>query len=144
MKKILFALFAASAMLLSSCEKDETESILILNDKTYTDISAKCIIESNHFFHLQVTAGEYQAYGMCDTPATLDKTVTINEDFGYGDRLFMSIDYHNGDSYEAMPASGTQTIKKKDKNHYHIDIDTKDENGKVYKLIVDAQLVDSF
>ena len=137
MKLIRFFMAAVVALtMFSSCTKDGAKGTLTINGKTYNDITATYLIERDHFFNLFLVSPDLSGYGMCDTPKALDNTVTINDDFGYGDRLFMGVTLSNGSYYEAMPAKGKQTIKKKDATHYKIDIDTTDEKGNAYKLSV--------
>ena len=138
----LIRIFVAAIMalaLFSSCTKDDAVGTLTINGKTYNDITATYFIENDHFFNLFVTGAEIEGFGMCDTPAAFGKTVTIDEEFGYGDRLFMDVNYKDGKSYSAMPAKGKQTIKKKDSTHVLVEIDTVDEEGKAYKLSVVAK-----
>lgn len=143
--KLILAIGLA-ALCLASCQKDGAKNSITIDGKTYKGVTAEYAIEGNHFFHLRVeltSDGKTVATGMTDTPMALGenlkgRTVTIDEDFGYGDRLIMSVIYPNGDSYSATPAFGKQTFKQTDNSHYQIIMDTTDEEGKAFKMNVVA------
>ncbi|MCR5018049.1 MAG: hypothetical protein K6A64_04570 [Bacteroidales bacterium] len=145
--KLILALGAAM-MCLAACNKDNASNNKVtVNGQTYTNVKAKYDIKGNHFFWLQLVLtedGKTIASGMLDTPISLGedlkgRTVTINDDFGYGDRLCLDVMYPGDRVYSAVPANGKQTFKKKDNTHYEIILDAKDENGKDLKVNLVAE-----
>lgn len=142
--KLILALGAAM-MLFAACTKDGSSNSVTIDGKTYTNVKATYFIENEHFFWLNLVLtedGKTTARGMLDTPRMeqdLGRTVKINDNLGYGDRLFLDVEYPGGKYYNATPESGTQTFKKKDNKHYEIILDAKDDNGKDFKVNVVAE-----
>jgi hypothetical protein len=146
--KLILALGAA-LMCLAACTKDGVSGNKVtVNGASYTNVKATYFIENEHFFWLNLVLtedGKTTARGMLDTPRMeqdLGRTVKINDNLGYGDRLFLEVVYPGGKYYTATPESGTQTFKKKDNKHYEINLDAKDQEGKDLKVKVVAEFKD--
>ncbi len=147
MKRILLLAALLLPFFFVSCDPDDSaKNSVTVNGQTYNDVDAY-YFQEGHFFDLRLVLGadrKTTAYGVVDTPIALGedlkgRTVTIDKDFGYGDRMSLQVSYSGGDFYDATPASGKQTFKKVDGTHYRIILDTKDENGKPYKMNVIAE-----
>ena len=83
------------------------------------------------------------ASALIDDGIALQKTLKYGVDEnngGYGDWMCLYVEYPDGKSYSVDPASGTQTIKKKD-GGYSVLIDGKDDNGKEFKMDLFAKTV---
>ena len=147
MKRILLLAALLLPFIFVSCDPDDSaKNSVTVNGQTYNDVDAYYWIQG-HGLQLRLVLGadrKTTAVGVVDTPAALGedlkgRTVTIDKDFGYGDRMILQVSYPGGDFYDATHASGKQTFKKVDGSHYRIILDTKDENGKPYKMNVIAQ-----
>ena len=143
MKGLRFLAAIALALCLSACVKNDGEGIVTVNDATYTKVTADCHEEGRGLFFTFELAEGVKASGMIDTGIALEKTLHFGyeeNNGGYGDWIALGVEYPGGKFYEAVPKSGTQTIKKNGKA-YSIVIDGKDENDKVYKINVSAKVI---
>ena len=114
----LFLALAIATLFLAACTKDGVSGNKVtVNGASYTNVKATYFIENEHFFWLNLVLtedGKTTARGMLDTPRMeqdLGRTVKINDNLGYGDRLFLEVVYPGDKYYNAVPASGTQTFK---------------------------------
>lgn len=143
MKK-LFSLIALTACLtFVACNKDNADGSVTVNDVTYTNVIAT-VDDSHGGLWFQFDLGDgIKASALVDARLALEKTLHYGEEEGnggYGDWLCMGVEYPDGKFYNVEPATGTQTIKKKG-DSYKVDVDGKDQNGKVFKVNVTAKVV---
>jgi hypothetical protein len=131
-----------AAIALTSCDPEElSKNSVTINGVTYENVDAYCWLD--HGFNVRIVLtgdGKTYAFGMVDAQKAVDHTWTIDENFGYGDRLGLQISYPDDSFYDATPVSGTQTIMRTSDTTYSILMDTVDENGKPFKIDVVAKL----
>ena len=136
----ILALAMASCLMLAACEKEESASknTVTVNGVTYENVEAT--VDDSHnglWFQFVLTSdGKTTASALVDARLALEKTLKYGFDEGnggYGDWMCLYVEYPDGKGYSVEPASGTQTIKKKD-GGYSVLIDGKDENGKEFKM----------
>ena len=145
MKKLISiaAIALAVCVALVSCTKEETGGTVTVNGETYTNVTAT--VQEGRGLWFQFTLDKDKgitASALVDDGVALQKTLHFEIDEGnggYGDWVLMAVEYSTGKGYTAIPAKGTQTIKKV-KNGYSILIDSTDENGKPYKVDVTAKV----
>lgn len=142
----ILALAMASCLMLAACEKEEdaTNNTITVNGVTYEKVQATVDDSRGLWFNFVLTEdGKTTASASIDARLALQKTLKygVDEDNGgSGDWMCLSVEYPDGKDYYAEPASGTQTIKKKD-GGYSVLIDGKDENGKEFKMDLFAKTV---
>ena len=143
----ILALATASCLMLAACEKEESASknTVTVNGVTYENVEAT--VDDSHnglWFQFVLTSdGKTTASALVDARLALEKTLKYGFDEGnggYGDWMCLYVEYPDGKGYSVEPASGTQTIKKKD-GGYSVLIDGKDENGKEFKMDLFAKTV---
>ncbi len=136
----ILALAMASCLMLAACEKEESASknTVTVNGVTYENVEAT-VDDSQRglWFQFVLTSDrKTTASALIDDGIALEKTLKYGVDEGnggYGDWMCLYVEYPDGKGYSVEPASGTQTIKKKD-GGYSVLIDGKDENGKEFKM----------
>ena len=143
----ILALAMASCLMLAACEKEESASknTVTVNGVTYENVEAT--VDDSHnglWFQFVLTSdGKTTASALVDARLALEKTLKYGVDEGnggYGDWMCLYVEYPDGKGYSVEPASGTQTIKKKD-GGYSVLIDGKDDNGKEFKMDLFAKTV---
>lgn len=144
----ILALAMASCLMLAACEKEESASknTVTVNGVTYENVEAT--VDDSHngqlWFNFVLTEdGKTTAAALIDARLALQKTLKYGveeNNGGIGDWMCLSVEYPDGKDYYAEPASGTQTIKKKD-GGYSVLIDGKDDNGKEFKMDLFAKTV---
>ncbi len=143
----ILALAMASCLMLAACEKEESASknTVTVNGVTYENVEAT--VDDSHnglWFQFVLTSdGKTTASALVDARLALEKTLKYGFDEGnggYGDWMCLYVEYPDGKGYSVEPASGTQTIKKKD-GGYSVLIDGKDDNGKEFKMDLFAKTV---
>ena len=143
----ILALAIASCLMLAACEKEESASknTVTVNGVTYENVEAT-VDDSQRglWFQFVLTSDrKTTASALIDDGIALQKTLKYGFDEGnggYGDWMCLYVEYPDGKGYSVDPASGTQTIKKKD-GGYSVLIDGKDENGKEFKMDLFAKTV---
>lgn len=143
----ILALAMASCLMLAACEKEESASknTVTVNGVTYENVEAT-VDDSQRglWFQFVLTSDrKTTASALIDDGIALQKTLKYGFDEGnggYGDWMCLYVEYPDGKGYSVEPASGTQTIKKKD-GGYSVLIDGKDENGKEFKMDLFAKTV---
>ena len=143
----ILALAMASCLMLAACEKEESASknTVTVNGVTYENVEAT-VDDSQRglWFQFVLTSDrKTTASALIDDGIALEKTLNYGVDEnngGYGDWMCLYVEYPDGKGYSVEPASGTQTIKKKD-GGYSVLIDGKDENGKEFKMDLFAKTV---
>ena len=136
----ILALAMASCLMLAACEKEESASknTVTVNGVTYENVEAT-VDDSQRglWFQFVLTSDrKTTASALIDDGIALQKTLKYGVDEGnggYGDWMCLYVEYPDGKGYSVEPASGTQTIKKKD-GGYSVLIDGKDDNGKEFKM----------
>ena len=134
------ALAMASCLMLAACEKEESASknTVTVNGVNYENVEAT-VDDSQRglWFQFVLTSDrKTTASALIDDGIALEKTLNYGveeNNGGYGDWMCLYVEYPDGKGYSVEPASGTQTIKKKD-GGYSVLIDGKDENGKEFKM----------
>ena len=143
----ILALALAGCLMLAACEKEESASknTVTVNGVTYENVEAT--VDDSHnglWFQFVLTSdGKTTASALVDARLALEKTLKYGFDEGnggYGDWMCLYVEYPDGKGYSVEPASGTQTIKKKD-GGYSVLIDGKDDNGKEFKMDLFAKTV---
>ena len=140
------ALALAGCLMLAACEKEEdaTNNTITVNGVTYEKVQASVDDSRGLWFTFVLTEdGKTTASALIDDGIALEKTLKYGVEEGnggYGDWMCLGVEYPDGKIYNVEPASGTQTIKKKD-GAYSVVIDGKDENGKVFKMDLVAKVV---
>ena len=143
----ILALVMASCLMLAACEKEESASknTVTVNGVTYENVEAT--VDDSHnglWFQFVLTSDrKTTASALIDDGIALQKTLKYGVDEGnggYGDWMCLYVEYPDGKGYSVEPASGTQTIKKKD-GGYSVLIDGKDDNGKEFKMDLFAKTV---
>ena len=140
MKGLRFLAAIALALCLTACVKNDGEGTVTVNDATYTNVSVTCDSSHGGLYLIFDLGDGITGTGLVDARLALEKTLKFGEEEGnggYGDWIALCVEYPNGKIYNAVPKTGTQTIKKKGKS-YSIVIDGKDENDKAYKMNVTA------
>lgn len=143
----ILALAMASCLMLAACEKEESASknTVTVNGVTYENVEAT-VDDSQRglWFQFVLTSDrKTTASALIDDGIALEKTLKYGVDEGnggYGDWMCLYVEYPDGKGYSVEPASGTQTIKKKD-GGYSVLIDGKDDNGKEFKMDLFAKTV---
>jgi len=143
----ILALAMASCLMLAACEKEDSASnnTVTVNGVTYENVEAT-VDDSQRglWFQFVLTSDrKTTASALIDDGIALQKTLKYGFDEGnggYGDWMCLYVEYPDGKGYSVEPASGTQTIKKKD-GGYSVLIDGKDENGKEFKMDLFAKTV---
>ena len=143
----ILALAMASCLMLAACEKEDgaSKNTVTVNGVTYENVEAT-VDDSQHglWFQFILTSDrKTTASAMIDAHLALEKTLNygvFENNGGYGDWMCLYVEYPDGKGYSVEPASGTQTIKKKD-GGYSVLIDGKDENGKEFKMDLFAKTV---
>ena len=143
----ILALAMASCLMLAACEKEDSASnnTVTVNGVTYKNVEAT-VDDSQRglWFQFVLTSDrKTTASALIDDGIALQKTLKYGVDEGnggYGDWMCLYVEYPDGKGYSVEPASGTQTIKKKD-GGYSVLIDGKDENGKEFKMDLFAKTV---
>lgn len=136
----ILALAMASCLMLAACEKEEgaSKNTVTVNGVTYENVEAT-VDDSQRglWFQFVLTSDrKTTASALIDDGIALQKTLKYGVDEGnggYGDWMCLYVEYPDGKGYSVEPASGTQTIKKKD-GGYSVLIDGKDDNGKEFKM----------
>ena len=136
----ILALAMASCLMLAACEKEDgaSKNTVTVNGVTYKNVEAT-VDDSQRglWFQFVLTSDrKTTASALIDDGIALEKTLKYGVDEGnggYGDWMCLYVEYPDGKGYSVEPASGTQTIKKKD-GGYSVLIDGKDENGKEFKM----------
>ena len=140
------ALALAGCLMLAACEKEEdaTNNTITVNGVTYEKVQASVDDSRGLWFTFVLTEdGKTTASALIDDGIALEKTLKYGVEEGnggYGDWMCLGVEYPDGKIYNVEPASGTQTIKKKD-GAYSVVIDGKDENGTVFKMDLVAKVV---
>ena len=141
------ALALAGCLMLAACEKEEdaSKNTVTVNGVTYENVEAS--VDDSHnglwFTFVLTEDGKTTASALIDARLALEKTLKYGAEEGnggYGDWMCLGVEYPDGKIYNVEPASGTQTIKKKDSS-YTVLIDGKDSNGKVFKMDLVAKIV---
>lgn len=143
----ILALAMASCLMLAACEKEDgaSKNTVTVNGVTYKNVEAT-VDDSQRglWFQFVLTSDrKTTASALIDDGIALQKTLKYGFDEGnggYGDWMCLYVEYPDGKGYSVEPASGTQTIKKKD-GGYSVLIDGKDENGKEFKMDLFAKTV---
>lgn len=143
----ILALALAGCLMLAACEKEDgaSKNTVTVNGVTYENVEAT-VDDSQHglWFKFVLTADrKTTASALIDDGIALEKTLKYGVDEGnggYGDWMCLYVEYPDGKGYSVEPASGTQTIKKKD-GGYSVLIDGKDDNGKEFKMDLFAKTV---
>ena len=136
----ILALALAGCLMLAACEKEESASknTVTVNGVTYENVEAT-VDDSQRglWFQFVLTSDrKTTASALIDDGIALEKTLKygfVEGNGGYGDWMCLYVEYPDGKGYSVEPASGTQTIKKKD-GGYSVLIDGKDQNGKEFKM----------
>lgn len=136
----ILALALAGCLMLAACEKEDgaSKNTVTVNGVTYENVEAT-VDDSQRglWFQFVLTSDrKTTASALIDDGIALQKTLKYGFDEGnggYGDWMCLYVEYPDGKGYSVEPASGTQTIKKKD-GGYSVLIDGKDENGKEFKM----------
>ena len=136
----ILALAMASCLMLAACEKEESASknTVTVNGVNYENVEAT-VDDSQRglWFQFVLTSDrKTTATALIDAHLALEKTLNygvFENNGGYGDWMCLYVEYPDGKGYSVEPASGTQTIKKKD-GGYSVLIDGKDDNGKEFKM----------
>ena len=141
------ALALAGCLMLAACEKEEdaSKNTVTVNGVTYENVEAS--VDDSHnglwFTFVLTEDGKTTASALIDARLALEKTLKYGVDEGNGgdgDWMGLGVEYPGGKIYNVEPASGTQTIKKKD-GGYSVLVDGKDDNGKVFKMDLVAKIV---
>lgn len=143
----ILALAMASCLMLAACEKEDgaSKNTVTVNGVTYENVEAT-VADDGHglWFQFVLTSDrKTTASALIDARLALEKTLKYGFDEGnggYGDWMCLYVEYPDGKDYSVEPASGTQTIKKKD-GGYSVLIDGKDQNGKEFKMDLFAKTV---
>ena len=143
----ILALAMASCLMLAACEKEDgaSKNTVTVNGVTYKNVEAT-VDDSQRglWFQFVLTSDrKTTASALIDDGIALQKTLKYGVDEGnggYGDWMCLYVEYPDGKGYSVEPASGTQTIKKKD-GGYSVLIDGKDDNGKEFKMDLFAKTV---
>ena len=143
----ILALAMASCLMLAACEKEDgaSKNTVTVNGVTYENVEAT-VDDSQRglWFQFVLTSDrKTTASALIDDGIALEKTLKYGVDEGnggYGDWMCLYVEYPDGKGYSVEPASGTQTIKKKD-GGYSVLIDGKDDNGKEFKMDLFAKTV---
>ena len=143
----ILALVMASCLMLAACEKEDgaSNNTVTVNGVTYENVEAT-VDDSQRglWFQFVLTSDrKTTASALIDDGIALQKTLKYGVDEGnggYGDWMCLYVEYPDGKGYSVEPASGTQTIKKKD-GGYSVLIDGKDDNGKEFKMDLFAKTV---
>ena len=143
----ILALAMASCLMLAACEKEDSASnnTVTVNGVTYENVEAT-VDDSQRglWFQFVLTSDrKTTASALIDDGIALEKTLNYGveeNNGGYGDWMCLYVEYPDGKGYSVEPASGTQTIKKKD-GGYSVLIDGKDDNGKEFKMDLFAKTV---
>lgn len=143
----ILALAMASCLMLAACEKEDgaSKNTVTVNGVTYENVEAT-VDDSQRglWFQFVLTSDrKTTASALIDDGIALEKTLKYGFDEGnggYGDWMCLYVEYPDGKGYSVEPASGTQTIKKKD-GGYSVLIDGKDDNGKEFKMDLFAKTV---
>ena len=143
----LLALVLAGCLMLAACEKEDgaSKNTVTVNGVTYKNVEAT-VDDSQRglWFQFVLTSDrKTTASALIDDGIALQKTLKYGVDEGnggYGDWMCLYVEYPDGKGYSVEPASGTQTIKKKD-GGYSVLIDGKDDNGKEFKMDLFAKTV---
>ena len=143
----ILALAMASCLMLAACEKEDgaSNNTVTVNGVTYENVEAT-VDDSQRglWFQFVLTSDrKTTASALIDDGIALQKTLKYGVDEGnggYGDWMCLYVEYPDGKGYSVEPASGTQTIKKKD-GGYSVLIDGKDDNGKEFKMDLFAKTV---
>jgi hypothetical protein len=136
----ILTLALASCLMLAACEKEDgaSNNTVTVNGVTYENVEAT-VDDSQRglWFQFVLTSDrKTTASALIDDGIALQKTLKYGVDEGnggYGDWMCLYVEYPDGKGYSVEPASGTQTIKKKD-GGYSVLIDGKDDNGKEFKM----------
>lgn len=136
----IMALAMASCLMLAACEKEESASknTVTVNGVKYENVEAT-VADDGHglWFQFVLTSDrKTTASALIDARLALQKTLKYGFDEGnggYGDWMCLYVEYPNGKDYSVEPASGKQTIKKKD-GGYSVLIDGKDAKGNDFKM----------
>ena len=143
----ILALVMASCLMLAACEKEDgaSNNTVTVNGVTYENVEAT--VDDSHnglWFQFVLTSDrKTTASALIDDGIALQKTLKYGVDEGngcYGYWMCLYVEYPDGKGYSVEPASGTQTIKKKD-GGYSVLIDGKDDNGKEFKMDLFAKTV---
>ena len=143
----ILALAMASCLMLAACEKEDSASnnTVTVNGVTYENVEAT-VDDSQRglWFQFVLTSDrKTTASALIDDGIALEKTLNYGveeNNGGYGDWMCLYVEYPDGKGYSVEPASGKQTIKKKD-GGYSVLIDGKDDNGKEFKMDLFAKTV---
>ena len=143
----IMALAMASCLMLAACEKEESASknTVTVNGVKYENVEAT-VADDGHglWFQFVLTSDrKTTASALIDARLALQKTLKYGFDEGnggYGDWMCLYVEYPNGKDYSVEPASGKQTIKKKD-GGYSVLIDGKDAKGNDFKMDLFAKTV---
>ena len=143
----ILALAMASCLMLAACEKEDgaSNNTVTVNGVTYENVEAT-VDDSQRglWFQFVLTSDrKTTASALIDDGIALEKTLNYGveeNNGGYGDWMCLYVEYPDGKGYSVEPASGTQTIKKKD-GGYSVLIDGKDDNGKEFKMDLFAKTV---
>jgi hypothetical protein len=143
----ILTLALASCLMLAACEKEDgaSNNTVTVNGVTYENVEAT-VDDSQRglWFQFVLTSDrKTTASALIDDGIALQKTLKYGVDEGnggYGDWMCLYVEYPDGKGYSVEPASGTQTIKKKD-GGYSVLIDGKDDNGKEFKMDLFAKTV---
>ena len=136
----ILAFALACCLMLAACEKEDSASknTVTVNGVTYENVEAT-VDDSQRglWFQFVLTSDrKTTASALIDDGIALEKTLNYGVDEGnggYGDWMCLYVEYPDGKDYSVEPASGKQTIKKKD-GGYSVLIDGKDDNGKEFKM----------
>ena len=136
----ILAFALAGCLMLAACEKEDSASknTVTVNGVTYENVEAT-VDDSQRglWFQFVLTSDrKTTASALIDDGIALEKTLNYGVDEGnggYGDWMCLYVEYPDGKDYSVEPASGTQTIKKKD-GGYSVLIDGKDAKGKEFKM----------
>lgn len=143
----ILALALAGCLVLAACKKedDASKNTVTVNGVTYESVEAT-VDDSQHglWFNFVLTADrKTTASALIDSGIALEKTLHYGveeNNGGYGDWMCLYVEYPDGKGYDVEPASGTQTIKKKE-GGYSVLIDGKDAKGKDFKMDLFAKTV---
>lgn len=143
----ILALALAGCLVLAACKKedDASKNTVTVNGVTYENVEAT-VADNGHglWFQFVLTADrKTTASASIDARLALQKTLKYGFDEGnggYGDWMCLYVEYPDGKGYDVEPASGTQTIKKKD-GGYSVLIDGKDAKGNDFKMDLFAKTV---
>jgi hypothetical protein len=140
-KSLLAASLMLAALALTGCDLETTsKNSVTVNGLTYENVDAYYWLDGGFNVRIVLSGDRLTTgFGMVDARKAMDHTWTIDEEFGWGDRLFLQVTYPDGTFYTATPVSGTQTIMKAGEGLYNIQMDTVDEEGKPFKMNVTAK-----